>query len=155
MLRVVPQQDRVGQARLTAVAAPSADSWLKAVPSWNQDTLLSNAAFRDSFSTRLGIRVFEGGLACSFCQNHLDAYGLWTPLCELYGTRTQTSHAHLTQKCGLPFGGTCRRWAHPGIPHLLPDIYPKPDLRMCCSFRCLIFNNLRGEGFPNLHWTVS
>ena len=75
MLRVVPQQDRVGQARLTAVAAPSADSWLKAVPSWNQDTLLSNAAFRDSFSMRLGIRVFEGGLACSFCQNHLDAYG--------------------------------------------------------------------------------
>ena len=30
---LVQQQDRVGQARLTAVAAPSADSWLKAIPS--------------------------------------------------------------------------------------------------------------------------
>jgi len=62
---------------LIAVAAPSADSWLKAkaIPSWNQDTLLSNAVFRDSLSMRLGIRVFEDGRACSFCQNHVEAYG--------------------------------------------------------------------------------
>ena len=59
----LPELGNVGQARLTAVAAPSADSWLKAIPSWNQDTLLSNAAFRDSLSMRLGIRVFEDGRA--------------------------------------------------------------------------------------------
>ena len=60
---LVQQQGRVGQARLTAVAALSADSWLQTIPSWNQDTLLSNAAFRDSLSMRLGIRVFEDGRA--------------------------------------------------------------------------------------------
>ena len=60
------QTDLCGQARLTAYSAPSADAWLRATPSHNQDTLLSNAAFRDVLSMRLGVKIFDDGMACSF-----------------------------------------------------------------------------------------
>ena len=117
---LVQQQDRVGQARLTAVAAPSADSWLKAIPSWNQDTLLSNAAFRDSLSMRLGIRVFEDGRACSFCQNHLDAYGHHCMNCMGQGHK-QVMH---TSFRNVVYRLEARAGARPALepPNLLPDL---------------------------------
>ena len=117
---LVQQQDRVGQARLTAVAAPSADSWLKAIPSWNQDTLLSNAAFRDSLSMRLGIRVFEDGRACSFCQNHLDAYGHHCMNCMGQGHK-QVMH---TSFRNVVYRLAARAGARPALepPNLLPDL---------------------------------
>ena len=119
---LMQQQDRVGQARLTAVAAPSADSWLKAkaIPSWNQDTLLSNAAFRDSLSMRLGIRVFEDGRACSFCQNHLDAYGHHCMNCMGQGHKQvmHTSFRNVVYRLAARAGA--RRALEPT--NLLPDL---------------------------------
>ena len=61
--------------RLTAYSATGVDAWLKAIARLNQDTLMSNAAFRTTLSMRLGIAIFETGLACSFCHQNLDPQG--------------------------------------------------------------------------------
>ena len=73
--KLLEQSDQHNKVRLTAYSATGADAWLKAIPSLNQDTLMSNVAFRTTLSMRLGIAIFETGLACSFCQQNLDPQG--------------------------------------------------------------------------------
>ena len=145
---LVQQQGRVGQARLTAVAAPSADSWLQTIPSWNQDTLLSNAAFRDSLSMRLGIRVFEDGRVCSFCQNNLDAYGHHCMNCMGQGHK-QVMH---TSFRNVVYRLAARAGARPALepPNFLPDL-PQARPADVLLILFLIFNNPHGERrFPKL-----
>ena len=77
--------------RLTAYSAAGADAWLKATPSLNQDTLLSNVAFRTTLSMRLGIAIFETGLACSFYHQNLDSQGHHIMTCMGHG-RKQLMH---------------------------------------------------------------
>jgi hypothetical protein len=83
------QHDLSGRARLTAYSAPLADAWLKTPPSWSQDTFLSNAAFHDILSMRLGVKVFDDGLACSFCQQNLDSQGHHCMGCMSQGHKQQ------------------------------------------------------------------
>ena len=100
------QTDLCGQARLTAYSAPSADAWLRATPSHNQDTLLSNAAFRDVLSMRLGVKIFDDGMARSFCQQNLDRHGHHCMGCM--GQGHKTTNAHVFSQCRPP---SCRtRW---------------------------------------------
>ena len=66
--KLLEQSDQHNKVRLTAYSATGADAWLKAIPSLNQDTLMSNVAFRITLSMRLGIAIFETGLGYSFCQ---------------------------------------------------------------------------------------
>jgi len=68
--------------RLTAYSATGAGAWLKAIPSLNQYTLMSNAAFRTTLSMRLGIAIFE---ACSFCRQNLDPRGHHIMTCMGHG----------------------------------------------------------------------
>ena len=112
-LGLVQQHDRVGQARLTAYAAPFADF------SWNQDTLLSNVAFRDSPSMRLGVSVFDDSMACSFCQQPLDTYGHYCMNCMGQGHK-QVMH---TSFRNVVYRLAARAGARPALetPHLLPD----------------------------------
>ena len=56
-------QKRVFQA----FAAPWADRWDRASPSHAFDTYLSNAAFYDILTMRLGRLVFAGDTACPRC----------------------------------------------------------------------------------------
>eukprot|EP00438_Fugacium_kawagutii_P000312 Skav205273 [mRNA] locus=scaffold1841:208849:211374:- [translate_table: standard] len=83
------QFDVSGQARLASFSAPVADAWLKTAPSWTQDTFLSNAAFRDTISMRLGSKIFDDGLACSFCQQNLDPQGHHCLSCMSQGHKQQ------------------------------------------------------------------
>ena len=73
--KLLEQSDQHNKVCLTAYSATGADAWLKAIPSLNQDTLMSNVAFRTTLSMRLGIAIFETSFACSFCQQNLDPQG--------------------------------------------------------------------------------
>ena len=56
-----------GKARLRAYAAPGADAWLRATPTLIRDILLSNVAFVDVISMRLGISIFDRQQVRSKC----------------------------------------------------------------------------------------
>ena len=83
--RLLEQSDQHNKVRLTAYSAAGADAWLKAIPSLNQNTLLSNVAFRTTLSMRFGIAIFETGLACSFCHQNLDPQGHHIMTCMGHG----------------------------------------------------------------------
>ena len=83
--KLLEQSDQHNKVRLTAYSAAGADAWLKATPSLNQDTLLSNVAFRTTLSMRLGIAIFETSLACSFCHQNLDPQGHHIMTCMGHG----------------------------------------------------------------------
>ena len=116
---LMQQTDLCGQARLTAYSAPSADAWLRATPSHNQDTLLSNAAFRDVLSMRLGVKIFDDGMACSFCQQNLDRYGHHCMGCMGQGHKQQmhTCFRNVVHRLAVRAGA--RPLLEPA--HLLPD----------------------------------
>ena len=150
---LLQQQDRVGQVRLTAFAAPSSDSWLKAIPSWNQDTLLSNAAFRDSLSMRFWVRVFDDSPVCSFCQSHLDAYGHHCMCCMGQGHK-QVMH---TSFRNVVYRLAARAGALPCLEptNLLPEMpQTRRDLQMCWLFHCHTFNSPHGDGSPKWPWNA-
>ena len=73
---------------LQAFAAPWADGWVRAAPSHAFDTCLSNAAFHDILSMRLGRQVFEGDTACPRCPQPQDSFGHHTLACHILGGKS-------------------------------------------------------------------
>ena len=127
---LLQQQDRVGQGRLTALAAQSSDPWRNAIPGWNPDILVSNAAFRDGLPMRLGVRVFDDSLVCSLCQSHLDVYGHHCMCCMGQGYK-QVMH---TSFRNVVYHLAARAGAAPCLEptNLLPEMpQTRRDLQMC------------------------
>ena len=83
--KLLEQSDQHNKVRLTAYSATGADVWLKAIPSLNQAILMLNVAFRTILSMRLGIAIFETGLAYSFCHQNLDPQGHHIMTCMGHG----------------------------------------------------------------------
>ena len=77
-------QKRVSQA----FAAPWADGWVRASPSHAVDTCLSNAAFFDILSMRLGRQVFEGYTSCPRYLQPQDSFGHHILACHMLGGKS-------------------------------------------------------------------
>ena len=71
-----------------AFAAPWADGAVRTSPSHAFDTYLSNAAFYDILSMRLGRQVFEGDTACPRCPQPQDSFGHRIFACHMLGGKS-------------------------------------------------------------------
>ena len=77
-------QKRVFQA----FAAPWADGWVRTSPSHAFDTYLSNAAFYDILSMRLGRQIFKGDTECPRYLQPQDSFGYHIFTCHMLGVKS-------------------------------------------------------------------
>ena len=105
---------------LRAFAAPWADGWVRAIPSHAFDTCLSNVAFHDILSMRLGRQVFEGDMACPRCPQSQDSFGHHTLACHMFGGKTVLHNMIRDEIYRTLQGGKLQCKLEPN--HLLPDL---------------------------------
>ena len=74
---------------LLAFSAPWAEGWVRVSPNHAFDTCLSNAAFIDIVSMRLGKAVFQVEMDCPRCPQSQDVFGHHTLTCHMVGGKTQ------------------------------------------------------------------
>ena len=73
------------QLRLRCYTGCWADRWVRYAPSHAFDNYLSNVAFSDSISIRLGLPLFDADEACLRCPQVSDRYGRHCLICIMIG----------------------------------------------------------------------
>ena len=87
------RRDPEATRRLVAYAAPGAGRWLQATPSKTLDKNLTNEELSTALKLQLGVDVYEGDGACSFCGAVSDRKGVHARSCTCGGDTDQRHNA--------------------------------------------------------------
>ena len=102
-----------------AFAAPWADGWIRTSPSHAFDTYLSNIAFYDILSMRLGRQIFEGDTACPRYPHSQDSFGHHILACHMLEGKSILHNMIRDEIYRCLQGGNLHCRLEPN--HLLPD----------------------------------
>ena len=97
----------------------AADRWVRTSPNHAFDTCLSNAAFYDILSMRLGRKILEGGTACLRYPQPQDSFGYHIFAYHIFGRKSILHNMIHDEICRTLQGGNLHGRLDSN--HLLPD----------------------------------